>query len=84
MYFAASFVLFQVSISYLKDSFIFPIVLGRYKIEIQFLARQELPKTLCPFEMFMLEVNYASFVYGNFRISNPVFIAIFSDNILLV
>jgi hypothetical protein len=64
VYVAARFLLLQVSISHLKEAFIFPKVLGRYGREIGFLARQELPKTPDPFEMFILEVNVANSIYG--------------------
>jgi hypothetical protein len=81
---SSGFVLLLVSISHLKDAFVFTIVLGRYGREIRFLARQKLPKNLCPFELFILEVNVAIFVYGNCRISDLVLAAIFPEIILLV
>jgi hypothetical protein len=65
VYVAATFVLLHVSISHLKGAFIFPIVLGRYVIEIRFLARQELSMTLAPFEVFIVEVNVAISINGN-------------------
>jgi hypothetical protein len=84
VYVAAGFVLLQVGISHLKDALIFTNVLGSYGREIGFLARQELPKTLCPFELFILEVNVAIFVYGNCRITDLLLVAIFPETILLV